>query len=125
MSDAAFTPVLYLKQGCPFCFKLRLFLLEAGLLERVEIREFAPDTEEEKAIRAELTPHFEKLGFPTAQLEPGRYLGDSDALVAHFAKVSGKDPAAMPTYQTYLGGVFKNLGQLFRENMELKKQAAN
>jgi hypothetical protein len=124
MLDAAFKPVLYLKQGCPFCFKLRLFLLESGQLDAVSIREFASDTDEEKAIRAELEPHLEKVGFPAAQLAPGRYVVDSDVLVDHFARAGGADPAGLPTYQAYLAGPFQTIGRLFRENRELKSQAS-
>ena len=29
MSEASFTPIVYVRTGCPFCLKLRLFLLES------------------------------------------------------------------------------------------------
>jgi glutaredoxin len=32
MTDTAFTPVVFLKAGCPFCLKVRLALLETGQL---------------------------------------------------------------------------------------------
>jgi hypothetical protein len=37
---AAFTPVVFLKAGCPFCLKVRLALLETGQLDQVVLREF-------------------------------------------------------------------------------------
>lgn len=55
---SGFTPVIYLKAGCPYCFKLRLALLEAGLMDRVAFQEFEADTQEERRIRTELSRHF-------------------------------------------------------------------
>ncbi len=122
MTETPFTPVVYLKAGCPFCLKVRLFLLEAGQLDRVVLREFVPGTEEETEIRGLLGPLVEKITFPTAELTPGTFTTESDAIVAHFAERAGVDPGALPTYQSYLTGVFKNLGALYRENMDLKKR---
>lgn len=117
-----FTPVVYLKDGCPFCLKLRLFLLEAGLSDSVELVQ--PPAEGHQALGDELAPHLGKATFPAAQLAPGEYLADSDALVEHFAKTSGVDPKSLPTYQQYVGHVFPKLMQLYRENAQLKKNIA-
>jgi hypothetical protein len=119
-----FKPVLYLKKGCPFCFKLRLFLLEAGLLDRFTIREFAEGTEEENSIRAELSPLFDKLSFPAAQIAPGKYMQDSEALVSRYADEAGIDPAKLLTFQAYVEGPFRTILSLFKENRELKRRAA-
>ncbi|MER2196678.1 glutathione S-transferase N-terminal domain-containing protein [Methylobacterium brachiatum] len=108
--------------GCPFCLKARLFLLEAGQLDRVVLREFVPGTQEETEIRNLLGPKVEKVTFPTAELTPGKFTTESDAIVAHFAERAGVEPEAMPTYQSYLTGVFKNLGALYRENMDFEKR---
>ncbi len=61
-----FKPTLYLKKGCPFCFKLRLALLEADLLGDVDIEEFAEGTTQQTTIRNELSGHFDKVSFPSA-----------------------------------------------------------
>lgn len=122
MTEAPFTPTVYLKAGCPFCLKVRLFLLEAGQLDSVVLREFVPGTEEETEIRGLLDPVVEKVTFPTAELTPGNFTTESDAIVVHFAERAGVKPEALPTYQSYLTGVFKNLGTLYRENMDLKKR---
>lgn len=124
MTDTTFAPVLYLKEKCPFCLKVRLFLLEAGLLPDVKIREFTPGTDEEQAIKAELGPHLEKVTFPAAQLAPGQYMADSDGIIGHFAAKANVDPAQMPVLSAYIGGAFQSLMNLYRENMELKKQLA-
>ena len=36
-----FKPIVYLKQHCPFCMKIRLFILEASIGADVQTREFA------------------------------------------------------------------------------------
>lgn len=120
----AFKPILYLKKGCPFCFKLRLFLLESGLLDGFVIREFAENSEEERVLRSELSQHFDKVSFPSAQVEPGKYMKDSDALVGHFADRKGIDAQRLPTFQEYVTGPFSTIMSLFKENSELKKRAA-
>lgn len=122
MTDTAFTPAVFLKAGCPFCLKVRLALLETGQLEQVVLREFTPGTGEETAIRDLLAPVVEKVSFPTAELTPGVFTTESDAIVAHFVERAGVEPAALPTYQSYLTGVFKSLQSLYRENIELKKR---
>ena len=121
MSDRS-APVLYLKDKCPFCLKVLIFLLEAGELDEVVVRSFVPGTPERDALRAELAPHFETVTFPAAQIEPGVYIKDSDAIIGHFAQQAGVDPAGLPVFQWYANGPFAQLGALYRENMELKKQ---
>jgi glutathione S-transferase len=124
MSDASFRPVIYLKAKCPFCMKVRIFLLESGLLGKVEVKDFAPGTDQETAIRAELEPKLEKVSFPAAQTAPGQYMTDSDGIIGHFAKAAGADPATMPVLSAYVEGPFQQIMTLFRENMELKKAAS-
>jgi hypothetical protein len=74
MTDAVFKPVHYLKQNCPICLKVRLFLPEAGVGADVDIRDFATGPDPEEAIRAELSPHLDKVSFSAAQLESGPFL---------------------------------------------------
>ncbi|MFD1910823.1 glutathione S-transferase N-terminal domain-containing protein [Halodurantibacterium flavum] len=115
-----FRPIVYLMAACPHCFKLRLFLLEGGLIDQVELRQFENGTPEEDVIRAELAPHFDKTTFPAAQIAPGEYLKESDALIDWFAERHGLDPARMATYQTYLNGPYRQILRLFGENRELR-----
>lgn len=122
MTEAPFTPVVFLKAGCPFCLKVRLFLLEAGQLDQVVLRTFVPGSSEEAEIRDRLGPAVEKVTFPAAELAPGAFTTESDAIVAHFADRAGVAADALPTYQSYLTGVFKTLQALYRENLELKKR---
>lgn len=124
MSEAEFKPVLILKQDCPFCLKLRIFLLESGLLGAVKIREFASGTDDELEIRLELVSKVEKISFPLAELIPGQFQNDSDRIVAELAKTVGIDAATLPTYQAYINGAFKRMQELYMENINLKKQLA-
>jgi glutathione S-transferase len=124
MISKAFKPIVYLKENCPFCLKVRLFLLESGLASEVESRDFAPATEREQEIRTELLPHVDKVSFPAAQLEPGRYVTESDDIVAFFAAKAGRDLASLPVYRNYVDGVFAMSMKLWKENQDLKKAAS-
>ena len=104
---------------------LALGIIGAGIMgERLlgAIHGAADSPEEETEIRGLLGPVVEKVTFPAAEFTPGSFTTESDAIVAHFAARAGVEPAALPTYQSYLNGVFKNLGALYRENMDLKKR---
>ena len=116
-------PAVFLKRGCPFSMKVRLFLLEAGLLDRVDVRAFDNGSDEESRVAGELAPHFEKVTYPSARLADGSYKNGSDELIALFAGQYGIDAAALPTLQDYSTGVCANLIELFKENMSLKAKA--
>jgi len=124
MTDENFKPIVYLKENCPFCLKVRIALLETGLTGEVETRNFVPGTAEEEALRAELAPHVEKVSFPSAQLESGRFIGESDDIVTLLAAKAGRDLASMTVYRNYVDGVFATSMKLWKENAELKKAAA-
>lgn len=118
-----FRPVLYLKATCPHCLKLRVFLLEAGLLDGFEQRIFSEGDANEAAIRAELAPHFDKVTFPTVQHAPGAYMKDSDAIIAHYAQEAGIDPQGLPTFLAYAHGVLPKYMEVRRELAALKRSA--
>lgn len=122
--NEAFKPIVYLKQNCPFCTKIRLFILEADLGAEVETRDFAGGTPQEEAIRAELAPHLNKVSFPAARIQSGQFIAESDDIIAVLARISGRDPALMPVYQNYVDGPLAALMRLWKENMDLKKVAA-
>jgi len=120
MSATDFTPTIYVKTGCPYCLKLRIFLLEAGLHDWVAFVEGQTPEEHEQLAKL-LTERVGKASFPTAEISPGKYLPESDDLVAYFAGVGGVDPKKLPTYQAFVGGLLPRLQQFYREFMELKK----
>ena len=117
-----FKPVLYMKISCPFCLKLAAFLVEAGIWDRFEFRNFYEGDENEATIRAELAPHFEKASFPTLQYAPGQYMAESDDIIARYAEELGLDPATMPFYQYIMTGVFRRIRENFMELIRLRKE---
>lgn len=119
-----FRPVLYLKQYCPFCLKLRLFALEADVRDRLDIRSFAAGSDEESAIRAELEGKAEKISFPMAQLVPGQYMAESDQILAQLSAMFGKDLAELPVFIDYADGAFPQMIELYKANHALKAQLA-
>ncbi|MBR1175316.1 glutathione S-transferase N-terminal domain-containing protein [Bradyrhizobium sp. KB893862 SZCCT0404] len=124
MTASQFQPIVYLKQNCPFCMKVRLFLLEGRLNDQVETRDFTQGSPEEEAIRNELLPHLKKLSFPAAQLEPGRFMAESEDIIAFLAQKSGRNPASMTVYRNYVDGPFAMAMKLWKENQELRQAAS-
>ena len=122
MTDTSFKPVLYLKKNCPFCIMASIFLLEAGLADTVEVREFTPGDDQEAAIRKELGAQLEKVSFPSLQLSPGVYMNESEAVIARLAERAGIDPKGLPLLQSYKE-MLDNMIRVVREGMEYKKQA--
>lgn len=120
MTTPSFRPVLYVKDRCPWCLKLRLFLLEAGLSDRFDWRVFAPGDVMEEGIRHELASHFEKVTFPTVEIAPGQFIQDSQAIIDHYAAETGIDPADLPTLDQYVRGPLARLGELRKEIAGLK-----
>jgi glutathione S-transferase len=121
MNDC-FRPILYVKNGCPHCFKLRLFLLEVGLAGRFVLREFTVGEDMEQTIKAELSPHFDKVTFPTVQYAPGQYQNESDDLIARYAAEAEIDPRTLPLHVAWAEGLQLRLRRLNQENKELKAQ---
>jgi hypothetical protein len=120
--STAFTPLLFVKADCPHCFKLRLFLLESGLIDRFELRSFAPGDANEGPIRAELAQNMAKVTFPTVQVAPGRYQNESDDIIAFYANEAGIDPASLPLFVRFVEGILPRLQRLNRENKNMKTQ---
>lgn len=117
-----FKPILYLKESCPSCYKVRLFLLESGLIHGFEQREFAAGDEREQAVKDELAPHFEKVTFPTVQYAPGKYMRESDDIIAHYAHQHGVRSSGLHIFSIYNDILLPRLRRLNRENKELKQQ---
>jgi hypothetical protein len=120
MTTPDFRPIAYMKDGCPWCLKFRLFLLEAGLLGQFDLREFVPGDAREEAIRAELGAHFEKPTFPTVQIAPGEFMRESDDLIAHYAAQFGVDVGHLLVFDQYVRGPIARMAQLRAEIAQLK-----
>lgn len=110
--DATFRPKLFLLEGCPFCFKVRLFLLEADLADDVDKHWFAAGTPENDAVRQELALHLTKVSFPAAELEPDRYVADSEEIIRFLSDKGGVDPEALPVLRLYVDGPLRQVSTL-------------
>lgn len=124
MTAATFRPTLYFNAQCPFCLKVKIFLIESGLRDAVNVEEFTPGSEQETAIKAKLAQHLEKVTAPAAELAPGEYVADSDEIVSRLAAGAGIDLATLPVLETYKQVALGRIIQLFKENAELKRQGA-
>ena len=124
MTETPVAPTLFVKDRCPFCLKVRIFMLEAGLLDRIHVREFVVGSDEEQVIRTELAPHFEEVSFPTVMLASDEYLSESDAIIARFADAADVDPTTLPTFRAYASGIMPQMMSMYGENMEMKKRLA-
>lgn len=103
----------YLKVGCPYSFKFLLFMSEARLLDRLEIVRCDPDDDAFDRIKAKLTAGLGKPAtFPTVEIEPGRYLADSDRVIDHFAQKCGVAPTGLVALSFYKESIFPQLEQL-------------
>lgn len=120
----AFKPTIHVNHRCPFCLKFMIYLAQAGLLEGFTLNVFEPGSPEHIAVKAELAPHFDSVSFPVVEVEPGRFVKDSDALIAYYEGQSGKLAADMPLLDYYVTGVLKQVIDLFMENRSLKEEAA-
>lgn len=103
----------YLKVACPYSFKFLLFMSEARLLEQIEVVHCDPDDESFEDIKAKLSAGLGKPAtFPTVEIEPGRYLADSDRLIDHYATRNGVAPAQLPALTFYKDSIFPQLEKL-------------
>ena len=104
---------VYVKEGCPFSFKFLLFMTEAGLLDRIEIVRLAPEDPTFDATKARLSEGLGKPAtFPTVEIEPGRFMSDSDRLIEHFAERENIRPDELPVLSFYKETLFPQLLKL-------------
>jgi len=123
MTDTAGKTTLFFKEGCPFCFKVRLFLLEAGLVGKVELIQGTTPADEQR-LREDLAHHVSKVSFPIARFGDGDFLVGSDEIIERLARSAAISIADLPTLTAYVDGPFSQLMTLYSENAELKRSAA-
>lgn len=113
MSPDPFKAKAYLMDGCPFSFKFLLFATEAGIRDQLELIRCDPLAPEFHAVKARLESGLhEPATFPTVEIEPGRYLSDSDALIEHYSARNGIEPGRLPALSFYLETVLPQLRRL-------------
>lgn len=117
MSSVPFKPKAYLKEGCPFSFKFLLFAAESGIRDRLEVIRCNPDAPDFQAIRSKLQSGLhEPATFPTVEVEPGRYLSDSDELIRYFADRQGVELASLPALSFYVQTILPQLLELHQQH---------
>ena len=115
MSSHAFKAKAYVKEGCPFSFKFLAFMAEAKLLDAIEIvRVREGDAEYETAKRKLGEALGKPASFPTVEIEPNRYMTDSDRLIEHYANSEGIRPDEMPVLALYKQGILPKLFELHK-----------
>jgi spore cortex formation protein SpoVR/YcgB (stage V sporulation) len=114
MSRDTFKAKAYVKEGCPFSFKFLTFMTEANLLDQIEIVRVREGDADYEATKQKLAEHLGKASFPTVEIEPGKYLADSDRLIEHYAKRAGLRPDEMPVLSLYKQGILPKLFELHK-----------
>lgn len=113
MSSQPFKAKAYLKEGCPFSFKYLLFMVEAGLSERIEVIRCDPSNSEFDGVKAKLTAGLRKpASFPAVEIEPGCYESDSDALIRHYATKNGVVASSLPALVFYTETILPQIRDL-------------
>ena len=104
----------YIKEGCPFSFKFLAVMTEANLIDEIEIVRVREDDADYEATKKMLAEHLGKASFPAVEIEPGKYLADSDRLIEHYAKRAGLQPDEMPVLSLYKQGILPMLFELHK-----------
>ena len=114
MSQDDFRGKAYIKEGCPFSFKFLAFMAEANLLDEIEIVRVREGDADYETTKRKLAEHLGKASFPTVEVEPGKYLADSDRLIDYYAKRAKLKPDEMPVLSLYKQGILPKLFELHK-----------
>ena len=113
MGRDPFKAKAYLREGCPFSFKFLLFVTEAGIRDQLELIRCDPGAPDFQTIKSKLQAGLHKAAaFPTVEVEPGRYLSDSDALIKYYATRNGIEVSRLPALSFYIETIFPQLLRL-------------
>ena len=122
MSRDTFKAKAYVKEGCPFSFKFLAFMAEAKLLDEIEIVRVREGDADFEATKHKLAEHLGKAAsFPTVEIEPDKYMTDSDRLIEHYAKLAELRPDEMPVLSLYKQGILPKLVELHKLKTEGSK----
>jgi hypothetical protein len=115
VTTETFKPSAYVKEGCPFSFKFLVFMAEAGLLGDINVVRLREGDPSYAQTKQRLDDHLGKPAtFPTVEVEPDRYMTDSDALIEHFAKRAGRRPDDLPVLSFYKQTILPKLFELHK-----------
>ena len=110
MPQETFKPTAYIKDGCPFSFKFLVFAAETGLLDEIEIVRVRDGDPNANATKQRLSDKLGKpVSFPTVEIEPDRYMSDSDKLIEHFARRAELAVDELPVLSFYKETIFPKL----------------
>ena len=110
MPQETFKPTAYIKDGCPFSFKFLVFAAETGLLDEIEIVRVRDGDPNADATKQRLSDKLGKpVSFPTVEIEPDRYMSDSDKLIEHFARRAELAVDELPVLSFYKQTIFPKL----------------
>lgn len=109
-----FIPIAYVKTNCPFSFKFRLFVVEAGLADQIDFVELDVDAPSHAKDKMDLRDRVGRAHtFPIAEVTKGEFLEDSDALIRHFAEQNGINDAELGALNFYRNGLFPTFLEMF------------
>lgn len=111
---------IYLKNTCPYCLKLRIFLTEARLADGFDLVVFSEGDATHQALRSRMQAAGQEPSFPAAELQAGQLTTGSDDLIARFASDAGVDAAKLPLLAYYSDGVFRRHIEMHKELKQLK-----
>jgi len=115
VTTETFKPTAYVKDGCPFSFKFLTFMAEAGLLGDIDVVRLREGDPSYAQTKQRLDDHLGKPAtFPTVEVEPDRYMTDSDALIEHFAKRAGRRPDDLLVLSFYKQTILPKLFELHK-----------
>ena len=116
MTTPGFKPKAYLKEGCPYSFKCLVDVIgRQDLVDRIDVVRCDPDAAGFDATKDKLARATgREATFPTVEIEPGRYMSDSDRLIEHFARVCKVDPGELPALSFYKETIFPQLEALHK-----------
>jgi len=102
-----FKPTAWVRTNCPYSFKFRLFVTEAGISDRFQFVAMDPDGPDFESVKSEIDRRSgKKTVFPIVEVAPDDFMTDSDALIKHFSSEHGIDASDLPTLAFYRNGLY-------------------
>jgi hypothetical protein len=90
-------------------------MAEAQLLDEIEIARLREGDSKLEATKQMLADRLgKKPSFPAVEIEPGRYMTDSDKLIEHYAERSGLRVDELPVLAFYKQTIFPKLLELHK-----------
>lgn len=113
-------PTAYLKRGCPFSMRLRLFLGEAGLTDEVDMVVVEFGDERHRAVKAGVEAAGLTSSFPAVEHASGKFEVDSQAIIDRMAGEHDVDVGSLPLLRFYDEGMMPRFGKMYMELKRLK-----